>query len=321
MKKLQFQRAISLLLTLLLVLSLASACQNNGSAAVISGKPQAIIATNVWAGEILLDMLPSDRIKALSAWGDDPVISPTAEKAKAVTNRADTKKPEDMIAMKPDLVIIDTFTDADGSLTKTLQEAGITVLHLDSPTNFDQIKSVITTLAAAVGEPEKGAEMTAAVDASLKAVSDKLAGLKDADKKKVMYYEDYYDASGSSAGMLAAYGAGSPFDAIAGAAGLINVVSGVNNYSAVSKEKVVGEWKPDILIVPSITYGADFSAIDDGGASVIKAIQADELLKTLPAVQNGKVMALTEKYRGSTSQYMVKAVEELAKLAYPDLMK
>jgi ABC-type Fe3+-hydroxamate transport system substrate-binding protein len=60
--------------------------------------------------------------------------------------------------------------------------------------------------------------------------------------------------------------------------------------------------------------------VDDGGATVIAAIKADQIMQTLPAVQNDKVFALTEKYRGSTSHYMVKAVEELAKLAYPDLI-
>lgn len=42
------------------------------------------------------------------------------------------------------------------------------------------------------------------------------------------------------------------------------------------------------------------------------SIEADDTMKTVPAVQNGRIIALTEKYRGSTSHYMAKAVEELA---------
>jgi len=175
----------------------------------------------------------------------------------------------------------------------------------------------LATLAKAVGEVEKGNELIASVDAILNEVQEKVGDIPENEKMKVMYYEDYYDASGSSEGMLAAYGPGSPFDAIAKAAGTINVCT-VENYSAVSKEKVVGEWKPDILIVPSITYGPDFKAIDDKGASIIAAIKEDPIMKTLPAVIHGRVYALTEKYRGSTSHYMAKAVQELAQLAYPD---
>lgn len=337
--KTRMRRLLPLLLILLLALVLPVACQTGQTSApsagdgswpvtvrnaagediVIQAKPQAIVATNVWAGEMLLDLVEPERIKALSAWGDDPVLSSTAGLAAAVETRVNTQEPEGIVAVQPDLVVLDTFSDADGSLTRTLTDANITVLQLASPTDFEQIKAAIATLAKAVGEDEKGAGLIADIDATLAAVNQHLAGLSDEEKLKVMYYEDYYDPSGSSAGMLAAYGAGSPFEAIALAAGLINVCD-VQNYSAVSKEKVVGEWKPDILIVPAITYGSDFKAIDDGGASIIEAIKADEIMQTLPAVQNSRVFALTEKYRGSTSHYMVKAVEELAKLAYPDRM-
>jgi ABC-type Fe3+-hydroxamate transport system substrate-binding protein len=289
-----------------------------GNTVVISKAPQSIVITNVWAAEMLLDIVDPSRIKGLSAWGDNPVLSVVAEKAKAVAARVKTGEPEGIITLKPDLVIIDTFSDPDGSLTKNLKDAGAVVLQMASPTNFDQIKEAIAIFASAVGETAKGQSMIAAIDSELKAVADKLAGLADSQKKKVLYYEDYYDQSGSNAGMLAAYGEGSPFDAIAAAAGTINVCNAAN-YSAISKEKVVDEWKPDLLIVPAIRYNTDFTVVDDHGVSIIEAIKADSLLQTLPAIQNGSIYALTEKYRGSTSQYMVYAVAELAAKAYPDL--
>jgi iron complex transport system substrate-binding protein len=291
-----------------------------GQDIVIQTRPQNIIATNVWSGEMLLELVDASRIVALSAWGDDPVLSATAEKAKAVAARVQTGEPEGIVALKPDLVIIDSFSDPDGSLSKTIQDAGAVVLKMQSPTDFEQIKQAIATIAAAVGENAAGQAMITEIDAKLKTVSDKLASLQDNDKKTVIYYEDYYDQSGSNAGMLAAYGHESPFEAIAVSAGLVNICD-VTTYSAVSKEKVVGEWKPDLLIVPAITYTADFSVVDDQGAALIAAIKADELLKTLPAVQNNQIFALTEMYRGSTSQYMADAVAELAAKAYPEIFQ
>lgn len=158
--------------------------------------------------------------------------------------------------------------------------------------------------------------MIEAIDSKLKAVSDKLAGLTAAQKLTVMYY----DTSFEDTSMLAAYGVGSPFDAIAKAAGLINVCD-APNYSSISKEKVVAEWKPQILVVAGLLYNADFSVTDDKGAAMIASIKANPLLQTLPAVQNDKVFALTAIYAGSTSQYMADAVSELAAAAYPDLFK
>ena len=287
-----------------------------GQPVKINAAPQAIIATSIWAGEMLLDLVEPGRIAALSAWGDDPVLSAASDKAKAVANRVSTTKSEGIVALKPDLVIIDTFSDPDGALTKTLEEAGTVVLLLNSPTDFDQIKETITTLAAATGETAAGARMVADIDAKLQTVTTKLAQIPADQRLKTIYYEDKYDA----AGMLCAYGDGSPFASIAAAAGLVNVCN-APNYSAVSKEKVVGEWQPDVLVVPGMHYDENYKAIDDQGASYLKAITADPLMATLPAVKNNRIVALSARYLGSTSQYMAQAVVDLAQAAYPQNFK
>ena len=201
-----------------------------GEDVVIASQPMSIIVTNVWAGEILLDMVPADRIKGLSAWSDDAVLSATAGKAAAVEARVSTLEPEGIVALAPDLVVIDTFSDADGSLTKTLTDAGATVLQLASPTNFDQIKAAVSTLAAAVGEVDAGAQMVADIDEALTTVAAKLSGLKEEDKLTVMFYDTHYGTDGKDDGMLAAYGQTSPFNAIAQAAGLVNVCD-MENYA------------------------------------------------------------------------------------------
>jgi len=291
-----------------------------GGDITIASAPQAIVITNVWAAEILLDLIDSTRIKGLSAWGDNEAVSAVADKAAAVEARVTTGNPEGIVALKPDMVIIDSFSDFDGSLSKTLNDAGITVLMMDSPTNFDQVKSAISTLAAAVGESAQGQAMISEIDSKLQAVAAKTSSLTADQKLSVMFYDAALDMNGNDTGMLCAYGAGSPFDAIAAAAGVVNVCDAVT-YSQVSKEKVVAEWKPDILVVSGLIFNADFSVQDDQGAKMIAAIKASDLLTSLPAVQNDKVLALTAKYAGSTSQYMADAVYELAAASYPELFE
>ncbi len=292
----------------------------NGENILIDSAPQSIIVTNVWAAEILLDMIETDRIAGLSAWGDSEAVSAAAPKAAMVESRVTTGDPESIIALNPDLVIIDTFSDIDGSLTKTLTDAGAKVLAMNSPTNFDQIKSAILTLAAAVGEIETGEAMVEAIDEKLSMVADKTADLSDDEKKSVIFYDAALDMNGNDTGLLCAYGAGSPFDAIAAAAGLVNVCDAVT-YSQISKEKVVAEWQPDILIVSSLIYNPDFTISDDQGENMIGSILTNDLLQTLPAIQNNQVFALTGKYASSTSHYMAQAVVELAQKAYPELFE
>ncbi|MDD2457280.1 MAG: ABC transporter substrate-binding protein [Eubacteriales bacterium] len=291
-----------------------------GAKVILTAPPQAIIATNVWAGEMLLDMVDVSRITALSAWGDDPVLSMTAEKAAAVKNRVDISTPESIVALNPDLVILDTFSNPDGSLSKTLTEAGIPVVQMESPTDFTMIADAIMTLAQATGEIERGQAMVDAMNQTLDTVASQVASVPASDRVTVMFYEDYYDPTGNSANMLAAYGVGSPFHAIAEAAGTVNVCN-VTNYSPVAKEKVVGEWQPHLLVIPSSTFDENFKAVEDGGALQKAAMMQDPVLQTLPAVMDGNILAIPDKYRSSTSHHMAAAVELLAKAAYPDLVQ
>lgn len=289
-----------------------------GEDVIIKAEPKSIVITNVWAAEILFELVDINQIKGLSMWNDKPAVTVSSDKAKAVEARVSTQRPEEIVALAPDLVVIDSFSDPDGSLAKTLTGAGAAVLSMASPTDFTMITAAISTLAKATGASEAGKAIIAEMEKTLSAVKAKTDKIAPADRVRTLFYESYYDQSGTNAGMLAAYGKGSTFDAIAEAAGLVNVCD-APNYSAISKEKIVGEWQPELLVVPSIMYNDQGEPVNDSSNTLIKAVLEDPLLKTLPAVQNKQVISLTETYRGSTSQYMAKAVEELAKAAYPEL--
>ncbi len=280
-------------------------------------KAERIVSLPVWATEILLDMAGPEKLVGISAFNDPEALSANSDKAAQVAERVESGNPEKIVSLAPDLVILDTFNDFDGSLSKTLTDAGLKVLTMESPLNFDQIKSAITSLGEATGYEKEAMDMKAQIDSILDEVSEKTSALGD-QKLKVMFFEDYFDQSGANAGMLAAYGEHSPFDAIAKAAGLINVCT-LETYSPVDREIVVGEWRPEILVVPSILYDENFLAHEDDGKTVIKSIEADALLADLPALVNKQIYAIPTKYMSSTSHYMAEAVRLLAKAAYPEL--
>jgi ABC-type Fe3+-hydroxamate transport system substrate-binding protein len=318
MKKLSILCFALLLCLLPLSLQAATVTDAYGQPLTLDAAPQRIAVLPVWAEEMLLDMLDSSRIAGVSAWGDNAVLSATAEKAAAVEARVSTGDVEGLIALAPDLVIIDTFSDFDGSLTKTLQDAGIPVLALNSPTNFDDVASALTTLGEITQATEEAAALRTEMEKTLAQIDALVSAVPEDARVTAMFYEDYYDPSGASAGMLCAYGAGSTFQALCDAAGVTNVCD-APLYSAVSKEKVVAEWQPQLLIVPGIVYDETFSPIDDGGESIKTGILADETLQSVPAVQAGNILALPECYRGSTSHYMAQGALALAQAAYPDL--
>ncbi len=287
-----------------------------GRTVQVADAPERIVVLPVWAEEMLLDMVGPKRIAGVSVWGDQEALSPTAALAKEVKARVSSDDAEGILALKPDLVVLDTFSAGfDGALVGTLQDAGLTVVCLASPTDFGMVMDTLTQLGEITGEQAKAAEMVGGVRKTLMDIAVKVAQIPDEGRIKVMFYEDYYDQSGS-AGMLCAYGPGSAFDAIVAAAGAINVCD-APNYSPVSKEMVVAQWKPEILIVPSAVFDAKGKAKEDGGAAIIEGIKADATLASVPAVQSGNIFAIADQYRGSTSHYMAEAAMALAKLAYP----
>lgn len=290
----------------------------NNEQVTIESEPQRIVVLPIWEAEMVIDLIGTDRIVGLSPFIDSSANSACADKAANVKERVSSNQAEKILALQPDLVLLDTFNDFDGSLTATLKEAGVTVLTLESPMSFEQISDRIDVISKAVFAPEKGQQLIEEMQQRLDSVKQRVKNVEQ--RIKVMYYEDYYSEDGTSDGMLCAYGPGSTFDEIASAAGAINVCA-AQNYSAVNKETVLNEWKPELLIVPSIKYDENFNAVDDQGKTIISAIKNDKILSSLPAVKNDRLYALPDKYRSSTSHYMAYAVEELAKVCYPDLFE
>lgn len=107
-----FKRSLGILLALVLLLlpvfGLAEITVTgaDGAQVTLESAPQRIVALPVWAGEMLLDMVETERIVGLSAWGDDPLISATADKAAQVKARVASSDLESLIALSPDLVVL-----------------------------------------------------------------------------------------------------------------------------------------------------------------------------------------------------------------------
>ena len=66
-------------------------------------KPQRIISMNVSVDEILLDLVDSKRIAALTYFADDPSICSAGEKVKQVKERVQGSNIEWIVALQPDL--------------------------------------------------------------------------------------------------------------------------------------------------------------------------------------------------------------------------
>jgi len=272
----------------------------------ISSKPMRIVSVTLMTDEILLSLVDKSRLVAVTTLSADPEISNVAAEVIDIPNKL-TLNVETIISLYPDLVFLANWSDA--GKVKQLKEAGLKVLQFKSHTNVSEIEAMILTIARAVEETKKGENIVDWMNGKLDVIEEKLSSVPQKEKLTVMDYGTW----GSS------FGKGSSWDEIIKLAGLKNAVADFKSDQwgnvPISKEKLV-ELNPDILILPGWVWG------DPTGADKFyKNIVSDPALKNLKAVKNNRVFRIPEAHKSSTSQYIVYAVQDLAKLAYPDIFK
>jgi iron complex transport system substrate-binding protein len=127
-----------------------------------------IVSTNPCADAMLVELVPHDRITAISHYSQDPgATSIPLDLANRFRGTRGTA--EEVVAMRPDLVIASSFTSP--ATRAAYARAGLKTLYLDSPVTIEASKAQVTELAAALGAEEKGRAMNAAIDRAVAAAA------------------------------------------------------------------------------------------------------------------------------------------------------
>ncbi len=277
-----------------------------GTAVTLAAKPARIASLTMFTDEVLLDLVESSRIIAVTTFAADPAISNVTTKAAGVPEKL-AMNVEVLVAMRPDLLFVANWTEADK--VKQLRDAGVPVFLTATGVTVADIEAKIARIGQLVGEPAKARKLVDSMDARLAAVRARLATLPAGRRLSVVDYTVWGSAQGK----------GSSWDEIVHRAGLEN---GVGDIAAdqwgqvpLSKEKLL-EIDPDVLILPGWTYD------DPKGAEAFFAkTVADPVLKALKAVREGRAFRMPENLKSATSQYLVDGVEWLARTAYPELFR
>jgi iron complex transport system substrate-binding protein len=149
------------LLTMLLTVSgavFAAAPDSTPSAA-----PQRVMSLNVCNDQLLMLLLPPERIVSLT-WlsrreGDPDLL------ALALQLPVNHGSAEEVLAARPDLVVAGRFTT--GTTRALLRRAGIPLLEVDPVQDWEAIRRVTREVAGRVGAVERGEALIAAMDAEL----------------------------------------------------------------------------------------------------------------------------------------------------------
>ena len=254
--------------------------------------PRRILSHTLATDEILLELVPVERVVGVSNLVDDPEISSVPGRYPDHVLRLREADAERIIGLNPDLVCVAPYNSID--FIQLLERSGFTVYHNESVHSIDEVEAGIQQLGERVGEPERARQLVSQMQARRKAIADRLQGLRQ--RPRVLFW---------SAGFTA--GPGSTIDDLIREAGALNVAAelGLGDSAEISPERMLAA-DPDYVLLCRW-------AGDDRPNQVAN----HPILRQLRAVQANQVLSVEGRYLTSVSQYVVEGVEQLARLLHP----
>jgi len=132
-----------------------------------SAKPQRILSMNLCTDMLLLELVPKARIAGVTYLARDgaEALFPGADDGVSVNHGT----AEDIINLKPDLILAGTFSTP---LTRRLAKAiGAPIVEVPDAVTFDDIRRNLRQVGEAVGEPARAQALVARMDADLAALA------------------------------------------------------------------------------------------------------------------------------------------------------
>ncbi len=252
--------------------------------------PRRIASLNLTADEVLVEILPTDRLVAVTAASDDVGTSNVVGRVPPTVARFRKADLERLVALAPDLVVVSEYTDPD--FLYLLERSGLRYHRMEGLRSLAGNRQAILDLGAAVGARAGAEKLVARYDAVLAELAERLRGVT---RPRVMYW-----ASGMTAGGDTAIGA------LIDSAGAHNVGAeiGVVGIGPVGAERAFTA-DPDVVLI-GVWPGARESLVQH------------PLLSRLRALREGRVVEMPTELLVTLSQHGADACWYLAWALHPD---
>ena len=260
------------------------------SAAAAEPVPRRIASMNLTADEILVEIVPVERLVAATAAADDAGTSNIVGRIPPGVARFRRAEMERLLALSPDLVVVSEYTDAD--FLRLLERSGMRVHRMRGLDSLAGLRNAILELGRAVGSEEGARRLVARYDARLADLARRLEGVP---KPRVLYW---------AGGMTA--GAGTAIGALIEGAGAINVgrEMGIEGVAPIGAER-------------AFVADPDFVLVGEGWKST-EALKAHPLLSRMRAVKQAHVVAMPTELLVTLSHHAADACWYLAGVLHPD---
>jgi ABC-type Fe3+-hydroxamate transport system substrate-binding protein len=252
--------------------------------------PQRVASINLSADEVLVEIRPSERLVSVTQWADARGTSNVIGRVPASAYRFVKADMEQLVALRPDLVVVSEYTDAD--FLKQLERSGLRVHRMLGLGSLAGVRAAILDLGHAVGEDQAARRLVAGFDAKLSELARRLAG---APRPRVLYW---------SGNMTA--GADTAIGSLIEAAGAENVGRelGIVGMAPPGAERAFVS-NPDVVLVGTWPGSRE-------------ALTTHQLFSQWAAVREGRVVALPTELLVALSQFTADAAWALGHALHPD---
>ena len=264
----------------------------------IPAKPLRIITASIGHDELVLALVPSERLVAVGNVSKNATFSNIAE---LVQDKAEiTRDPEVIIAQEPDVVVTSPFFPAEA--IDALERLGIVVIQTELQQGPESRINSILLLGYVFGEEQRAFEFADEVQARYEALIA-VTGSK-APQPSVLALTQYSDT-------LWVAGANSTEGGVIVAAGGVNAAetAGIEGNQTTSLEGVIA-MAPEIIVIAQ--------PIEFGGEEFRQSLFENEALAEVPAIKNGAVYVVESKLFTTLSYWNIRGAEELARILWPD---
>ena len=271
-----------------------------GTKVTFSSKPKRILTFSMYTDQIVLGLVTSDHLAGINVLLEDPDESNIIPIARKVPRKIGNPSAEEVLSMKPDLVIVSNWMDA--AKIQSMRDLGLKVVSVKGPETIQDVRDVVTVIDAAIGEPEKGKQLIRLMDDKLAEIRKKTEKIKPENRKNIVLLS-----------LMTAYGgSGCAYDAACEEANVINGIAaaGLKNGQQLTKEMLI-KINPDIMLLP--VYNAQ-GKYDTKG--FIESYLKDPSLQTVKAIKDKQLVFPREQFIYNCSQDIVYCVQEIARVAY-----
>lgn len=248
--------------------------------------PRRIVAASLLSAEVLLAIAPRERLAGVIYLAADPAFSLVVDQAAGLPLVG--ADPEQLLAVRPDLVICDAFTRPE--TLALLGAADVPVVATADAASFADIAANVRLIGRLCHVDEQAAQLVDAMQERLGRLAARAGELRD---WRIANLD----------GGLHTHGAGSLFDAVAAAVGARNLARerGAGAFRKLDVETLLG-WRPDALVLGG----------DPASTPVVpRWVQDHAGLSLLPCVGAGRVVRVPGPLLATTSPRLVEAAERL----------